>query len=61
MASDIEIVSLPNTDVQLNSIYDPLGLAGPVTVKAKILMRQLWISDLTLDWDDPIPSDHTKD
>ena len=46
---------------QVNSIYDPLGLAGPVTVKAKILMRQLWISDLTLDWDDPIPSDHTKD
>lgn len=41
---------------QVNSIYDPLGLAGSVTVKAKILMRQLWISDLTLDWDDPIPS-----
>ena len=27
---------------QVNSIYDPLGLAGPYTVRAKILMRKLW-------------------
>ena len=27
---------------QVNSIYDPLGLAGPFTVRAKILMRELW-------------------
>lgn len=26
---------------QINRIYDPLGLASPVTVRAKILMRQL--------------------
>ena len=27
---------------QVNSIYDPLGLDGPYTVRAKILMRKLW-------------------
>ena len=39
---------------QVNSIYDPLGLASPYTVRAKILMRQLWTSETKFDWDDPI-------
>ena len=42
---------------QINSMYDPLGLAGPFTVRAKILMRRLWASDEKLDWDDPIPEE----
>ena len=40
---------------QINCVYDPLGLASPVTVRAKILMRQLWTAEKSLDWDDPIP------
>ena len=28
---------------QVNSIYDPLGLAGPFTIRAKILLRELWV------------------
>ena len=40
---------------QINSIYDPLGLAGPFTVRSKIMMRQLWASKTKLDWDDPVP------
>ena len=40
---------------QVNSIFDPLGLAVPFTVKAKILMRKLWIHDPKLHWDDEIP------
>ena len=40
---------------QVNSIYDPLGLAGPFTVRAKILMRELWGIENKLGWDDAIP------
>ena len=42
---------------QVNSIYDPLGLAGPFTVRAKIMMRRLWGSETKLDWDDPVPKE----
>lgn len=40
---------------QVNSIYDPLGLAGPFTVRAKILMRELWGIENKLGWDDALP------
>jgi hypothetical protein len=40
---------------QLNSIYDPFGLASPFTIVAKILMRKLWATDVNVGWDDPIP------
>ena len=40
---------------QVNSIYDPLGLTGPFTVRAKILMRELWGIENKLGWDDAIP------
>ena len=36
------------------------GLAGPFTVRAKILMRHLWGSDQKLDWDDPIPEENRE-
>ena len=39
---------------QVKSIYDPLGLAGPFTVRAKILMRELWGIENKLGWDDAI-------
>ena len=42
---------------QINGIYDPLGLAAPFTVSAKILMRKLWIGEWKdLTWDNPIPA-----
>ena len=40
---------------QVNSIYDPLGLTGPFTVRAKILMRELWGIENKLGRDDAIP------
>ena len=46
---------------QVNSIYDPLGLAGPYTVRAKILMRKLWTNETKLDWDDPIPEENRRE
>ena len=45
---------------QVNSMYDPLGLAGPFTVRAKILMRHLWATSEKLDWDDPISEDNKQ-
>ena len=39
----------------MNSIYDPLGLAGPFTVRAKILMRELWGIENKLGWAEAIP------
>ena len=46
---------------QANSIYDPLGLAGLYTVRAKILMRKLWTNETQLDWDDPIPEENRRE
>ena len=43
--------------LQVNSIYDPLGLACPFTVRAKIMMRQLWACEVKIDWDDPLPEE----
>lgn len=36
------------------TIYDPLGLIGPVIVTAKILMQKLW--QHKLEWDDLLPA-----
>ena len=47
--------------VQVNSIYDPIGLLAPCTVRAKILMRKLWASDVMLNWDDEIPEENRRE
>lgn len=46
----------------INSVYDPLGLAAPVILKGKLLLRQLVVmgkkgSDAPLGWDDPLPDE----
>ena len=46
---------------QINSIYDSLGLAGPFTVRAKFMMRQLWASKRKIDWDNPVPEEYKMD
>lgn len=41
---------------QINGIYDPMGLATPFTLRAKMLMRRLWLGGAkSLGWDDPMP------
>jgi hypothetical protein len=41
--------------LQISSkIFDPLGLLSPVTVKAKLLIQELWQNEL--EWDEPLPS-----
>ncbi|XP_053400768.1 uncharacterized protein LOC123558691 [Mercenaria mercenaria] len=39
-------------------IYDPLGILSPVTVRAKILMQDLWEENLDLDV--PLPEQYVK-
>ena len=39
----------------INGLFDPLGLIAPFIIRAKILMRQLWLGEnKPLGWDDPI-------
>ena len=35
------------------SIFDPIGIASPVTIRFKIVMQQIW--QLGLKWDTPLP------
>ena len=37
----------------LQQIFDPLGWVNPVTVRAKILLQEVWQTKLT--WDEPLP------
>ncbi len=39
----------------VNSVFDPLGLAAPVTIQGKFLLRDLTVD--TKDWDAPLPTD----
>ncbi|XP_063988328.1 uncharacterized protein LOC135168255 [Diachasmimorpha longicaudata] len=38
---------------EIAAIFDPLGLLGPIILKAKNIIQQLWSAKL--DWDEPIP------
>ncbi|GBM60717.1 hypothetical protein AVEN_147972-1 [Araneus ventricosus] len=38
---------------QIARIFDPLGLLGPITTKAKMFLQKLWL--LKLDWGDTLP------
>ena len=39
------------------SIYDPLGLLTPVTIRAKILLRKIWATKPSIGWDEALPQD----
>lgn len=39
----------------VNSLFDPLGLIAPVTIKGRLLLRDLTSQDL--EWDKPLPED----
>lgn len=40
---------------EISKVFDPLGLASPCIILAKIIIQQLWT--LHLDWDDTVPID----
>ncbi|KFM75419.1 hypothetical protein X975_26932, partial [Stegodyphus mimosarum] len=39
----------------IGKLYDPIGFIRPFTIRAKILMQEIW--RLGADWDDPLPLD----
>lgn len=43
----------------ISQIFDPLGIIGPIIIKAKIILQQLW--RMKSDWDDPIPASHRSE
>ena len=45
----------------VNSIYDPLGLIAPLTIRLKVAFRNLFRPGLDLKWDDPIPAQDLKE
>ena len=38
-----------------NKIFDPLGLLTPVTVRLKMLIREVWGHQPKIGWDEPVP------
>lgn len=38
---------------QIAQLFDPLGLLGPIIVRAKIIMQQLWKANIS--WDEAVP------
>ncbi|XP_054722042.1 uncharacterized protein LOC129231704 [Uloborus diversus] len=60
-------VALENLDIytkravlsNIARIYDPLGLIGPIIVKAKIFVQKLWL--LHIGWDEPLPDQESKE
>jgi len=43
----------------VNSIYDPLGFAAPLTVLGKLLLRKFLSG--TIDWDEPLPENWMRE
>ena len=58
--SNVEISSECDTKrkilSEISKVYDPLGVFLPLTVRGKILMRQLWIDKMA--WDQDVPAQY---
>ena len=44
---------------QIASVYDPLGLLSPITIRGKVLLQQVWGKHL--DWDDPLDQEDASE
>ena len=57
--SKVDLNSVAKTKREVLSenskVYDPLGIFQPITVRGRILLRELWMKKF--DWDQPIPDE----
>ena len=42
----------------VSSLYEPLGLVAPITIRLRITFRNVFRSVVNLNWDTPLPNDH---
>ena len=43
---------------ELSSIFDPLGMLAPVILKARLILREIWIHEARISWDEPLPVEY---
>ncbi len=55
----VEILTTRTVLSNISKLYDPLGLASPVTIKARIALQDVWKAK-QFDWDDPLPDDTSE-
>jgi len=55
-AINIEKLTKRTVLSSISKLYDPLGLASAVTIKARIALQDVWRAK-EYDWDDPLPDD----
>ncbi|XP_047991558.1 uncharacterized protein LOC125242543 isoform X1 [Leguminivora glycinivorella] len=53
-----EVPTKRNVLSSVSRLYDPMGFVGPLTVKAKLILQQIWQYDL--EWDSPLPPELVK-
>ena len=49
----IEVITKRKLLSKVNKVYDPLGLISPFLVRAKMMLKKLWLWYPNLGWDDP--------
>lgn len=54
VSSNRDTISKREILSDIASIFDPLGLVGPVVIRAKIMLQSLWREKIS--WDDAIPA-----
>ena len=54
-----QLVTKRNVLQVSSKVYDPLGFLSPVTIRAKLLIQQLWQQQL--EWDEPLSTELTSE
>ncbi|XP_022170758.1 uncharacterized protein LOC111034046 [Myzus persicae] len=59
LPEDNTLITKRNVLSTIATIFDPLGLIGPVVMHAKLIMQSLW--QLHLNWDESLPETYASD